>query len=161
MITPSIFHMPEVIPAGALEEWRSSLPSLKGSVPERVLEFINGVSSMLPAFREYQKEHDYITGRELLLCGMTEWDGVTIVPAKIYSLPVPKMQAVDERSTMFRIFRKRGKQGLIDYVKFQFNGYTQKKLLRHLHVEIFNEQDPAASQEFTELMAQITSERAQ
>lgn len=159
MIEPQVFILPDVIPPGAVEDWRRSLPEPKGEIPAKVLEFIEGLAPNLPDFKQYQKETDYITGRELMLCGLTVWGGVWIDPVQIYSLDVPKMQAVDNRTSMIRIFMQKGKAGLINYVKIQLRGHTLQRILHHLHVNIFNEQDPASSKEFQSMMSMIQSEK--
>lgn len=160
MIQPPTFIMPEeVIPPGVIDTWRNSLPQPKAQVPDKVLEFIHGFARALPQFQQYQQEDDYIKGEDLLLAGQRIWGGLRVVRGQIYALKVPKTQAIDQRSTMIRLFQKKGKQGLIDYVRVQLRGHSLQRILHHLHVNIFNEADPAASSEFTALMAQINEER--
>lgn len=159
MITPPVFKMPDVIPPGAVEAWRSSLTPPKGNVPPKVMEFIEGLAATLPLFRQFKKERYMISGDELLLCGQKKWANQDVVPWDLYEMNVPITKAIDARSTMIALFLRKGKSGLIDYVKVQLTGHSLQRILRHLHVEIFNEQDPTASRTFTEIMDQIVKEK--
>jgi hypothetical protein len=161
MITLPVFRLPDIIPPGELTAWRSSIVPPKGTVPPKVMEFIDGLASTLPEFQQFQQYQDYITGRELLLCGQKVWGKEKVQPAKIYAMNVPKCMAVDRRSTMITIFLRKGKNGLIDYVKVQLKGHSLERILYHLHVNIFNEQDPRAGKEFTEMMDKIQAEKKQ
>lgn len=161
MITFPILQLPDVIPEGELEAWRGSIKQPKGDIPPKVMEFIEGMAANLPAFQQYQQDQDYFTGRDLLLCGHKVWGNKWIEAKGIYPVKVPKMMAVDPRTSMMSIYLRRGKQGLIDYVKVQLRGRSLERILYNLHVNIFNEQDPKASKEFTSMMDQINKEKPQ
>ena len=113
MIQMTRLQLPEVIPQEELQAWRRSLPKSEAkNCPEEVRQFIDAVSRKLPDFQQFQKFSTVISGAELLLCNMREYNGEAIKPWLGYELPVPKMQAVDHCTAMHRIFNKKGKQGL-------------------------------------------------
>lgn len=159
MMTVTPLQLPEIVPREEVEAWKASNPLPKGPVPEKVREFIEGLDAALPEFQQYQQEQWMISGRELQLCGLTTWGKETIDPWGMYRVNVPKMKLVLRKNTMTTIYLRKGKQGLIDYVKVQLKGHSLERILHHLHVNIFNEADPKWSKNYIELMAEIEKDK--
>lgn len=152
MIEMQRLKLAEIIPQEELQAWRASLPkSVAKHCPQEVREFIDAVSRKLPDFEQFQKYSTSISGAELMLCGMREYKGEQIKPWIAYELPVPRMQAVDHHTAMHRLFNRKGKQGLIDYVKAHVEGSKIEPLLDMLNVHVFHQE----RKEFREVMDQI------
>ena len=145
-------ELADIIPQEELLAWRASLPKVVAKhCPEEVKEFITAMSKKLPDFQQYQVEKSVISGSELILCGVTEMKGEKISHQYVYDLPVPRMQAVDHHTAMHRIYNRRGKQGLIDYVTARVKDTQLERLLNVLHVHVFHEERP----EFRKVMDEI------
>lgn len=152
MIQMNRLQLPEVIPQEELQAWRRSLPKSEAkNCPEEVRQFIDAVAIKLPDFEQFQKDYVAITGHELLLCGMKEMNGEIIRPWLAYQLPVPRMMAVDHHAAMHRIYHRKGKQGLIDFVKAKAQGSDLERLLEILNVYVFHIERP----EFQRVMDDI------
>lgn len=152
MIDMPRLQLPEIVPQEDLIAWRASLPKrMTDNCPIEVREFIDALANKLPDFEQFQKESVPISGHELLLCGMKQMDGETIRPSTFYELPFPRMMAVDHRNTMHRIFSKKGKQGLIDFVRAKVEGSAIAPLLEILNVNVFKIERP----EFQRVMEDI------
>lgn len=153
MIEAQVMTMPEVVDHFYVGHWQRTIKA-KAFIepcPPEVEEFINAVHVKLGDFAQYGREHEYIEGSELLLCGLTEWEGEQIFSFATYPLHVPKMQAVEHRTSMHRLFQKKGKQGLIDYVKARTKGTPLQHLLEVLNVHVFHQERP----EFVTMMEKI------
>lgn len=152
MIEMQKLQLPDIIPQEELRAWRSSLPKVVArDCPEEVRQFIDAVATKLPDFEQFQQESVSITGHELLLCGMKEMNGEKIRPWFAYELPVPRMMAVDYHNSMHRIFNRKGKQGLIDFVRAKVEGSKIARLLEVLNVHVFHTE----RREFQQVMDEI------
>jgi hypothetical protein len=151
MIDIPQLKLPEVVDAQALREFKASIKPEAYSSPPEVTIFVNALSKKLGDFAQYGKEQQVISGDELLQVGITEWEGKKVFSFAKYYLYVPKLQAVDRAATMHRIYRKKGKQGLIDYCKFHTTGTSLERLLSVLEVSVFKNERP----EFKKMLADI------
>lgn len=143
----------EIIPQDELLAWRSTLKREEAKdCPLEVRQFIDAVASQLPDFvpnGRYTKT--MITGYELRLAGMKEYNGEYLHDTFAYELPVPVMVAVDHRVNMHRSYRRRGKQGLVDYCRARVDAKQIDRLLKILDQHVFKEE----SAEFKKVMTQI------
>jgi hypothetical protein len=121
------------------------------NVPSEVKSFIDALSIKLDDFAQYGKERMMIKGSDLHLCGLKEWKGEPIFSFSWYEWEVPKIQVVENTTSMLRIYHKRGKQGLIDYCIARVKGRDLEKLLQVLNVHVFHEDRP----EFIKVMNDI------
>lgn len=83
---------------------------------KRELKIIDGISKQLPEIQfvaSYDKSK--ISGEDLLLAGYT--NDKSIDPAKYYFIDVPTIRTVDHKLRLKRIYRSRGKKGIITYCK--------------------------------------------
>jgi hypothetical protein len=151
MIDIPQLQLPEVVDAQVLKEFKASIKPEDYSSPPEVISFVNALSKKLGDFAQYGKEQQVISGEELLQCSITEWEGKKVFSFAKYYLYVPKLQAVDRAATMHRIYRKKGKQGLIDYCKFHTTGTALERLLSVLEVSVFHNDKP----EFKKLLSDI------
>lgn len=156
MIEMQRLNLPDVVDRAELETWRRSLPRrVADHCPQEVRDFIQAVSQKLPDFERYQVESTLITGAELMLCNMHEYKGERIRAGMAYPIEVPRMQAVDHFAAMHRIYHRKGKQGLIDYVKARVEGSRLQQLLEILNVHVFHQERP----EFQKVMDKIKEAR--
>lgn len=152
MIEMQRISLPEIVDRAHLEQWRRSLtPPSVAHIPTEVIEFIRAVAGKLPDFERFGVYRTLISGAELMLCGMTEYNGERIRAGMAYPIDVPRMQAVDHQKSMYLLYRKKGKQGLIDYVKAHVEEDKIKRLLEVLNVHVFHQE----SKTFREVMDQI------
>lgn len=156
MITITPYSLPEIVPHEALQAWHEGIPKpdLRGC-PAEVRSFINSVAEKLPDFGQIRKDITKITGYELNLAGMDTFNGQWIDPNAIYDLPVPYLVPIDNRTSMHRTFIRRGKQGLIDWVKARVKGSDLERLLEILTVHVFKEERP----EFASMLKKINSSK--
>jgi hypothetical protein len=148
----SYVELPEVIPPFALVAWRKSLEKIpESNIPPEVISFINAISAKMAAFARIRTEKVKMIGFDLRLTGMKEINGAPIDPWEVYDFDVPYLVAVDHRTWMFRIFRRRGKHGLIDYCKAQVKKTELERVLSILEVNVFHNERP----EFRKVMAEI------
>ncbi|HTF21009.1 MAG TPA: hypothetical protein VK658_23200 [Chryseolinea sp.] len=152
MTTPQPYLPKEIVPQDELRSWREGLKKAEStSCPAEVRDFIAAVAAGLPAFSRIGQEYTMITGFELKLAGMKEYNGEIILDTVGYELPVPKMVAVDHYNAMHRMYNKRGKQGLVDYCTKHVEPAALHRLLDILNVAVFKEEHP----EFTRMMNEI------
>jgi len=143
---------PEVVDQVALRLWREGIKKREAEdCPEEVKSFITALADKLPDFGQIGKFTTVITGYELLLSGMKNFNGEKIYPWEVYRLPVPHMVAVDNETAMHRIYNRRGKQGLIDFCKARVKGTELERLLDILHVQVFKQEH----EEFKKVLAEI------
>jgi len=155
MMYPIPYALPEVVNREELRAWRSSLRHKKYEAPAEVCSFINAISDKLADFGCIRNYSVAITGRELLLSGMKEYQGEYIHEDFAYELKVPHMVATDHHLTMHRLYERKGKQGLIDFCKAKVNGTELAKVLEILNVHVFNQERP----EFNEVMSKIKASK--
>lgn len=147
------YMLPEVVDQDELRAWRKGLKKSEAKdCPNEVRQFIAAVAEKLPDFGQIRKDKTMITGYELQLAGMKEFQGEQINAWEVYELPVPYMIAVDHHTAMHRIFHRKGKQGLIDYCTARVKGTELEKLLNILNVHVFKEERA----EFKKVMEDIT-----
>lgn len=146
-------NMPEVIPPQVLNEWRQKVWSKRPRIncPEEVQAFIEVISEHLDDFAKFREYTIMMPGQDLLLCGMKEWNGEKVFSFASYPMQVPVMQAVDHYSTMMRLYQKKGKQGLIDFVKAKVKATELEYTLNALEVNVFHNERP----EFKQMMSEI------
>jgi hypothetical protein len=152
MIEVKKFVMPDVVPQDELKEWRRRIKKVEAEhCPGEVRDFITAVANKLPDFGQIGQFNTHITGYELQLSGMKEFNGEAINPWEIYTMPVPRMVAVDHETAMHRIFCRHGKQGLINYCRARVKGSELEKLMEILNVHVFHQSRP----EFLKVMSEI------
>jgi len=153
MIELQPYRLPDVVDRAEVLAWKERLRKSQPltDCPQEVKSFINALAEKLGDFGQIRKFHTRIPGRELLLCNMKELNGQQINEWDLYDLPVPHMIAVDNYSAMMRIFRRKGKQGLVDYCKAKVEGTELAPLLTILNVNVFHIESP----EFTATLARI------
>lgn len=143
--------LPEIVPQQELAAWRAAIPKATGHCPAEVAEFIEALADKLDDFIRIRYDLEVISGRDLLLANVPEVDGERVLPWAHYKTPVPYMVAADHRAAMFRIFRKKGKQGLIDFCRVKVKGTDLERCLRILDTVVFKEE----SADFRKVMADI------
>ena len=157
MIEVKPYQLPEVVDREALREWQQSLQGdfekLSGQIPGEVQIFIDALAAKLPDFGRIRNEKTMFTGYELLLAGMNELNGEAIERTSLYPVEVPFMQSVDNRLTMMRLYLRKGKSGLIDYVKARTKGTEMERLLMILNVHVFHQE----REEFKQVMDGINN----
>jgi len=151
MISVTPYTLPEVVNREELREWRKSLRHKKYEAPAEVCSFITAISDKLADFGCIRNYSVAITGRELKLSGMKEYQGEYIHEDFAYELKVPHMVATDHHLTMHRLYERKGKQGLIDFCKAKVKGTELAKVLEILNVHVFNQERP----EFVKVMNDI------
>ncbi len=146
-------NMPEVLPHHEVESWITKHRSfwLQASCPSEVREFIEEMTTRLDLFKPFRRETAMMSGKEMLLCGIKEVKGERVLAFASYPIEIPVLHLVDRYSTMMRLFKRKGKQGLIDYTKAEVKGTELERVLHILNVEVFHHQ----SAEFRQVMQQI------
>jgi len=154
MIEFNVFKMQDVVDQQAVRSWRNSIKRIEDkNCPEEVTGFINTIAYLLGDFAQYKTERQVIRGEDLILCGLAQWNGETIDPWTAYEIKVPVLQVVDHHAAMHLIFKRKGKQGLIDYCKARVKDTEIERVLEVLNVEVFHIERP----EFKYVMDQIKS----
>lgn len=154
MMEPAVMTLPEVVDHQHVAEWQQSIKKeLDNNCPIEVQQFISAVALKLGAFAQYGRQLVPIKGSELHLCGITHWEGQPVFSFGIYQMNVPLMQAVDHSTAMHRLFKKKGKQGLIDYLKVKTKDTSLQLLLEVLNVHVFHQERP----EFIKVMNEINA----
>jgi len=120
--------------------------------PPRVVEFIQALAMKLPNLEPFQIEKVPFTGYELMLGGSKEKD---LLPGCVYMVDVPIMQQVYPALSMYRIFKRKGKKGLVDYCKAKVNGTELQRVLEILNVHVFDEN----SIEYNEMLDKINQSK--
>jgi len=157
MIDIKPYQPAEVVPRSVIEEWQQKIRTTvsKSYIPDEVQAFIDSLAAKMPDFGRVGTETFMYSGQTLLLSGMKQFKGEPVDPIESYSIEFPKMQAVDHRSIMIRLYHKKGKQGLIDYVKARLTGTRLARTLKILTVEVF--QDYSQRGEYQRMMGEIKS----
>lgn len=145
--------MPEdVVDQEVLKAYQNSIPKVdRDQCPIEVQQYIDAVAKKLGDFEIIGQESVYISGYELQLCGMKEFDGEKINAIDLYPTSMPIMKAVDHRAAMYRHYKKKGKQGLIDFTKSKVKASSLERILSVLTVSVFKEE----SEEFKNALAEI------
>lgn len=139
-------NLPEVVPHAELQAWKQKNREfwMQASAPAEVKGFIQALANKLGDFAQFRTYKVYWSGRALGLSSDS-----------MYPVDVPVMQAVDYCTTMMRIYKKRGKQGLIDFCKVKVKGSELEKVLDILHVHVFHEERP----EFKKILSEINQSK--
>lgn len=133
-------RLPELIPQAEFDAWKIRLKPINNpNCPVLVAAFIDALAEELPRFGQIGKINVLISGSELKLCGMNEWKGERIDVWTMYPMKVPHMIAIDHRTAMQRIYRRKGKQGLIDYVTARLKGRDLQRVMDALQVHVLKE----------------------
>lgn len=154
MIVLKQYEHPDVVDFEELERFKVKVREQKfEQIPQEVLQFVEAINNKLGDFAQFGRERMPISGKELLLCGITEWFGEQVDKFSLYFITVPKMMAVDYRTTMIRLYRRKGKQGLIDFCKVKVKDTDLEQVLDILNVHVFHEERP----EFKRILQEIES----
>jgi hypothetical protein len=146
----------EVIPQCQLATWRAGIPRPEANnCPQEVKDFINAMAAKMSDFGRIGEFHVLMSGKDLLLTGVKEQNGVKVDPWSTYPTPVPRMVAVDHHAWMHRIYRRQGKQGLINYCRNQVRATDLERTLQILTVAVFKEERT----EFKRMMAEIEASK--
>ena len=139
MIDIPTIQLPEVVPQADLLAWRASIRKQYAyDAPIEVKEFIEALAAKLPDYGRTGNDLVPFTGYELQLSGIKELGGEEVVSFGMYNIEVPRLAATDEALTMYRIFQRKGKKGLIDYCKAKVKGTQLQRVLYILEVEVFH-----------------------
>lgn len=152
-VTPYI-TLPDIVPQAELNKWKQKNRQfwMQASAPPEVKEFIEALADKLGDFAQFRSYQVYWSGRAL---GLNQYDGQPIDPNAVYPVQVPVMQAVDYCTTMMRIYKKRGKQGLIDFCKAKVQGSELERALEILTVHVFHQERP----EFRDMIERISKSK--
>lgn len=133
MTVQPYINLPEVVPQAELQAWKQKNRAfwMQATAPAEVKEFIQALAAKLGDFAQFRTYKVYWSGKALGLSSDA-----------MYPVDVPVMQAVDYCTTMIRIYKKRGKQGLIDFCKAKVKGSELEKVLDILTVHVFHEERP-------------------
>lgn len=146
--------LPEIVPPGDLKAWRDNITKVCiADCPPEVVEFIEALAAKLDDFVQIRKFHILISGYDLLLGGLKEVNGEAINPWDIYPTPVPYMIAADHRAWMYRLFKRKGKEGLISFCKVKVKGTELERLLDVLNVHVFYQVNPEFKRVMEKIMA--------
>lgn len=147
--------MQEVVPHQEVITFQKSIRRSEPATlaPAEVEQFISALAEKLGDFGQIRKDKTGISGRDLLLCNMKELKGEVIDPWCVYQIDVPYMVAVDNYTSMMRIFRRKGKQGLIDYCKARVNKTALAGTLDILNVHVFHQARPEFQQVLNNIQA--------
>jgi hypothetical protein len=144
--------LPEIVPQQELIDWRNALRrEITYSCPAEVREFIEALANKLPDYGRVGQDFVPFTGSELRLANITELGGEKVVDFGVYKVAVPRLAATDEALSMYRIYKRKGRVGLIDYCKAKVKGTELERLLYVLNVHVFHRERP----EFREAMDAI------
>jgi hypothetical protein len=75
MIVLEQYKLPEVMDRLEVESFKLKVQSKKFNVPIEVDVFIRTIDKKLGDFAQFGVEHVAIKGKELLQCGIRDWDG--------------------------------------------------------------------------------------
>lgn len=153
MIAPTPYMPEEVVPQSEVLAWKERLRQMqpKTDCPEEVQQFISAIAEKLCDFGQIRKYTTMIPGDELLLTGVKEVNGERVFSFASYPVLVPHMIAVDNYSSILRIYRRKGKKGLIDYCKAKVKDTELERVLDILNVHGFHIDRP----EFIATMTRI------
>lgn len=150
--TPYI-TLPDVIDREELRAWKENMDtkSLARNCPKELIQFINAIDNELPAFGQIGKESVSITGYELHLANIHHLNGEKIFRGFLYELPVPKMVAVNHKASMIRLWNKKGRSGIEQYLRAHVRAERIDHVLAVLRTEVYHEERP----EFIKVMEQM------
>lgn len=153
MIEAEPYKLRDVVPPEEVRAWKDRIRKLqpRTQCPAEVEQFISAMADKLGDFGQIRKFEAKISGYELLLCNLKELNGQTVFASGVYPIAVPHMIAVDNYSSMLRIYRRKGKQGLIDYCKAKVKATELERVLEILNVNVFHIDRP----EFVATMQRI------
>jgi hypothetical protein len=153
MITATPYQPAEVVPQHEVMAWKEQVRKSQPAIhcPDEVKSFIDAIADKLGDFGQINKYTEWIRGSELMLGGVTEVRGEKINEFDLYPIPVPHMVAVDHHTSMHRLYRRKGKQGLIDYCKVKVKASELERTLEILEVAVFHNESP----EFKKVLAEI------
>ena len=142
--------LPEVVPQAELQAWKEKMleRSQNFTAPPEVRSFIKSIANKLGDFAPFRSSTVLWRGRDLAI---NEYGGKKIIPHDLYPVDIPVLQAVDHYTTMMLIYKKRGKQGLIDFCKVKVKGSELERVLEILNVHVFHEERP----EFKQVLREI------
>jgi hypothetical protein len=144
--------LPQIVPPEDLAEWRRNIRKVGfGECPPEVVDFIEVLADKLDDFIRIRTEQVMVSGEDLLLGNVKEVRGEPVYAGINYPTPLPYMVAADHRAAMYRIFHRKGKQGLIDFCKAKVHGTELERILQVLNIIIFKEERP----EFRKMMDEI------
>lgn len=154
MVDIETFKLPEVVDRAELAKWQANIKCVDTKdCPDEVNAFILALASKLGDFGQIGKDHSIITGYELMLSGYKVYDGEPVRAWDSYPLDIPKMVAVDHVTSMHRIFKRKGRQGLIDWCKARVKGTELERLLDNLNVHVFR----IENERFKKMMEEINA----
>lgn len=146
--------LPTIVPPADLQAWRNKIKKVAiERCPEEVSGFIEALADKLDDFIRVKSEMVMISGEDLLLGGMSTVNGEQIYPFAMYPTPLPVMLAADHRAAMYRIYHRKGKQGLIDFCRNKVRGSELERTLQILNVHVFKTERA----EFRKVMEQINT----
>lgn len=146
--------LPEIIPQDELIAWRNNIGKVGiDTCPPEVIEFIDALAAKLDDFIRIRTEDVLISGADLLLGNVKEIGGERVYPWGEYNTPLPYMVAADHRAAMYRIFHRKGKQGLIDFCRAKVHGTELERTLAILNVVVFKQERT----EFRNIMNEINA----
>lgn len=146
--------LPEIIPQAELIAWRNNIGKVGvDKCPPEVIEFIDALSAKLDDFIRIKTEMINTSGEDLLLGGVKEINGEPVNAWDTYPTVLPFMVAADHRAAMYRIFHRKGKQGLIDFCKVKVRDSELARTLQILNVVVFHQERP----EFQKIMDEINA----
>lgn len=146
--------LPQIVPPEELASWRANIRKEGfGECPTEVVDFIEALAEKLDDFIRIRMENVMISGEDLLLGNVREVAGEPVYAGINYPTPLPYMVAADHRAAMYRIFRRKGKQGLIDFCKAKVQGTELERILAVLNMVVFKQERP----EFQKMMKAINA----
>jgi hypothetical protein len=132
------FMLPDVVPPEVVKEWKEQhLTQVAGSVPPKVMQFIDAFVKELGELARTGQYTTMITGHELLLANITYIGKEKVKPSTLYPLDVPIMQRVDHRANMIRMYKRKGETGLIDFCKVNTEPHVHNRLISILRKHVF------------------------
>lgn len=134
-------RLPEIIPQDELAAWRENIAKVAvDKCPPEVVEFIDALAAKLDDFIRIKTEYVNTSGEDLLLGGVKEINGEPVNAWDTYPTLLPYMVAADHRAAMYRIFNRKGKQGLIDFCQVKVKGTELERTLQILNVIVFHQE---------------------
>lgn len=148
--------LPEIVPQEVILSWRNNIRKVgSGECPPEVVDFIESLAEKLDDFIRIRTETVMISGEDLLLGNVKQVGGEPVYPGINYPTPLPYMVAADHRAAMYRIFHRKGKQGLIDFCMAKVQGTELARILQVLNLVVFRQERP----EFKKIMDEINASR--
>jgi hypothetical protein len=141
MIEAKRINLPDTVPPAVMKAWREGqqcILVIDDDIPAKVLEFIDAVADELGDFEQHGKYTVLISGVELSLANIKKMGNEIIVAHNFYPIDVPVMIAVNHRNAMKRLYKKRGKHGLIDYCRAKCEPKKIRSIIEILNMHVFN-----------------------